>query len=267
MRMMAKTNPDQTPGMAGPLERVQRLARPYGLLAEGAQRLSGNTGETLLVSLMVELDETILPRQFKLETNTGRSVVLRVAGRRLLGIDAKATEARDTQPGAVGKTLGDLQQIFHGATKATLCSQRIVRATPGADPGIAISAIVAAGGLFQSLPATPDPVPELFKALSGRITAWLVLDSSGNKVEKGGDSDQLDRLDTLVRDGLEDIEIQMAHSLTDPNEPGCVMLSSGGTNGLTLLYARSQHGGLLALLPTSEISSVLPAWRAFYHGD
>jgi hypothetical protein len=70
----------------------------------------------------------------------------------------------------------------------------------------------------------------------------------------------------LVREKLEGIEKQIAHSLSDPNEPGCVMLSSGGSNGLTLLYARSQHCGLLALLPTSEISCVLPAWRAFYPG-
>ncbi|MCF6233708.1 MAG: hypothetical protein L3J36_11540 [Rhodobacteraceae bacterium] len=260
---MVRQNPDQTPRLAGPSERIQRLARPYGLLANAARHLSGNTGKTLMMSLLIELDETILPRHFTLETDTGHSVGLRVAGRRLLRIDQAVG---DTQPGSAGEILAQLQQVFDGATKAWLCCRRAVRADPGANPGIAISALVAAGGLIQSAPAAHDPVPDLFNALSGRLTAWLMLNSPGNKVEQGGDSTQLHRLDTLAREGLEDIEIQMTHSLADPKGPGCVMLPWGGTNGLTLLYARSGHARLLALLASREISCVLPAWRAFYHG-
>ena len=264
--MMATKKPDQMPHLAGTLERAQRLARPYGLLADGAQRLPGDTGESLLASLMVELDETILPRRFNLVTDTGRSVGLRVAGRRLLRIEPEAREPGETQPDTAATMLGQLQQILRGATAASLCGLRIDRTSPGSDPGIAISSIVAAGGWFQSEPTAPDPVPDLFNALSGRITAWLMLDPSGNKSKQGGDSVQLRRLGTLVREGLEGIEIQMANSLADPKDPGCVLLSCGGNNGLTLVYARSQYGGMLALLPTSEISCVLPAWRAFYHG-
>jgi len=264
MRGMAKKSPDQAPHLAGRFERIQRLARPYGLLANGARHLSGTTGKTLMMSLLVEFDETILPRQLTLETDTGRLVGLRVAGRRLLWIDSAAGEP---QPGTAGEMLAALQQIFDGATTALLWSRRAARADPGDIAGIAISALVAAGGLFQSAPAPHDPVPGLFNALSGRMTAWLMLDGPGNKVEQGGDATQLQRLGTLVREGLDDIEKQMAHALADPKEPGCVMLSSGGASGLTLLYARSGNSRLLALLASSDISGVLPAWRAFYHGN
>ena len=242
-------------------ERVLRMARPAGLLAGAAHRLAGNTPQSLLTGLLIELDETILPRRIGLESDTGRRIELRVARRRIWPeTDAPQQHRQDTAESILDR----LRETLRDAKSATLVTTRIGAMAPGEMPAIPVSAVIAAAALVLTPQSEPDPIPGLCEKLNGITTARIRLDNAANITGRDGDPADLARLDRLVGDGLKDMETQLGQSLAARNQPGCLILNAGAGNGLALILARSRQSGVLALLPAANLPDLQRAWRGLH---
>lgn len=245
--------------------RIAQLAKPVSMLAPGFRRLSGTNPESLLAALLLEMDETVLPRVFKVITDSGQSAFLNVANRRLLQIDRSGGQFGSLEPpfDNAESLVDQLRHIFAGATKAGLRSSRAASADTLFDVGFTLSTLAAAGSVdFGDLP-DPDPVPAFFSALVDCMIAWVKLDPTGHSGEQGGDPDRCRRLESLAREGLADIDAQLIHSLENPDHPGCILLNSGG-GSVALIYARSKNAGFLAILPSKELPAFHSTWRSFF---
>jgi len=243
---------------SGVWRRIRRLARPSATLANNARQLNGTSSEDLLAGLLIQLDETILPRRYRLTSDTGRMIDLGVAHRRLWPI---VDGPEDTHADAPEDIVARLRDILEGAGTATLSSMRTDEPTTGPEPGIAISTLIAISEPVATPVIDPDPVVALWANLEDNMTAWVRLDGVANITGRGGDRPATTRLENLVRTGLKDIETQLCQSLSAKDQPGCLILNAGGGNGLALIYARSQHSGVLALLPADDLLKVQHAWR------
>ncbi len=260
---MIDHGPSPVTETTGLLDRVKRLAQPIQISQTGYRRLSGNSGESLLSALLSEIDETILSRRIKLVTDTEQTAYLHVAGRRLMRVSHSPDEA-PAEPAhlvTAAALIGQLQTVFAGATKAALFNNRSGAGRARSDSGFSAAMLAAAALLDLAPHPDRDPVPGMFTALSVRMTAFVTLDPAGNILKRGGDKNWSHRLDTLARQGLDDIDAQLIQSLPRPEHPGCIMLSAGGSSGAVLLYARSQAAGFLAILPADALALAQSAWR------
>jgi len=221
-----------------------------------------------LISLLNELDETVLPRKFDLATNNGQSACLYVVRRRLIRIDRNDTkrDSGEMPPESAGTMMATLAQVFDGATKARLQITRTDCLRSGLTTGHSISALASAGSLTLKPRPDPDPVPTLFNALGDQMAAWVKLDPNGNIVGQDGDPARVTSLERVVRNSLTDMETQLAQTLPDPDQPGCMLLNLNAFGGMSVLYARSFSTGFLALLPASELANLQRCWRTFYSG-
>ncbi len=276
MRNLGAMNRNADPRTGGVTlaDRVKSLARPVGLAGNGSSSLAGEEAGTLLASLLHEIDETVLPRRFRVATDTGRSVTLHVAGRKLIAIRADGSGSGGGGGGgglsgnpAVGSgadVIAALGTVFSGATRATLQITRSGEPVRGPVTGHSVRALALAAGIPLQPRPDPDPVPGLFRDLAGGLAAWVQLDRDGNIVGRKGDASRVRPLEVLAREHLAEIDSQMTLSLPDPKQPGSLVLSSRDFGAMALVYARSPLAGFLALLPVGAIPGLQQAWLRFY---
>lgn len=245
-------------------DRVRRLVKPVRVLASGYRILSGENAGDLLAALLTELDETILPRTVKVVTNTNQTLYLDVVNRRLTGIapangQAAPGETILSDADAVGRQLRD---FFANATKAVVFVSGTEAVSALSETGYTMPVLAAAASLDLEMQAKPDAVEALFAGFANHMEAWITLDQTGNPQKHGGEPAWCRRLNVLALDGLADIDAQLVQSLATPEQPGCIFLNAGGSDGIMLVYARSQNFGFLATIPASEFPEIQTVWKA-----
>ena len=246
--------------------RVRRFWRSFDVLASGYRPLHGNSAESLLSALLVEIDETILPRRIKILTSSNRVAYLIVTNRRLLNITmpGSQTNIETAMPTSPATLVGQLFGLFVDAEKAAVHSKRIDDGSCQSESGYAVPALIAATSMNLTSSDKRDPVETFSNALAGYTIAMATLDCSGQLQSLDGDLAWGRRLENLARSGLADIDAQLLQSLTTPEQPGCIFLSTGGEDGFVLIYARAKSAGFLAILPACHLPLVQPAWLTLF---
>jgi len=243
--------------------RVNRLAKPIRVLANGHRYLSGGDANTLLAGLLLEIHETILPREINVMADTGGTTCLLVGSRQLFGIrPGEELESHEScRSSTLEFVLQHLKQVLSGAKSFELRVARFAADRCHLDKGCSALALASAAAIVLDRHINLDPVPGLFAALKGKMTAWVTLDQSGHCTGHGGEPSLAAELEGLARDGLAEIDAQMVQSLTSPDHPGCVILDCGEESGQLLAYARSNSSGFAAVLPASNLLAVQSAWK------
>jgi len=244
--------------------RVSRLAKPVRMLANGHRYLSGGDPNDLLAGLLLEVHETILPREIKVMADTGAETYLQVGSRRLFGIlPGEELESHEScRSSKLEFVLQHLRQVLSGAKNVELHVARCTADTSHLDKGCSGLALASAAAIVLDRQINLDPVPGLFAALKGEMTAWVTLDRSGHCTGHGGERSLAGQLEDLARDGLAEIDAQMVQSITSPDHPGCVILDCGEESGHLLAYVRSNSSGFAAVLPASSLLAVQSAWKS-----
>lgn len=260
MRNLAETLPEelQSQALSSLQSRIARLARPDRNTGNGQHVLRGETGRERFLALLEELDETVLPRVVTVADGGGMSLSLVVMGRRLKAIsNPDAPECSD--PVSVRKYLWS---FIDRATQPRFISIARVGELPGVGNGLAISSL--SDGSFEGAPHHHDtnPVPGLFRHLQNEMLAWVTLNQQGQPLKQGGESAWTSRLVDLVETELSKLEAQRRQAQTSGKPAGCVLLSFGGQDGVTLLYARSDRSGFVALVATKSLARVQLGWAA-----
>jgi hypothetical protein len=242
-------------------DRVRKLANRRLATSGGVRDLEGDCAETLLASLLREIDETILPRRLIVTTTDGSTIEVVVSNRRLIGLtDTEASHCDDPK-----RVLDRLRSAIGQAASATVRTERTEDTPSCSHTGVSARSLLALLALFsgvgQDVPE-PNPIPEFFAELQSQMFAWVTLSRTGRIHKKAGEVVWQARLVKLAETQLADLEAQRLQSRTSQGQPACILLNFGDENGFILLYARSDTSGFLALLTTGNVTAIQTAWNA-----
>jgi hypothetical protein len=238
--------------------RVARLADRRGRARQGSRALDGASSEALLSALLLEIDEIILPREIRAETDDGKGVDVLVSNRRLVGL-SNADPAECTDPRFV---LDRLRVVFAQASAAAIETGRVEKALSRVHNGVSAESLLSILLVEVEEQPEPNPIPTFFAALQSEMLAWVTLSHAGRLHKHGGDARWGDRLVDLTRSQLANLESQRRQSQTSPTQSSCVLLNFGDGDGFILLYARSTTSGFLAMLPMACLTEIQSAWKA-----
>ncbi len=238
--------------------RVARLADRRSDARQSPRALEGSSTGALLSALLMEIDETILPREISVETDDGKDVVVSASNRRLVGL-SNADPAECTDPKFV---LDRLRAVFAGAATATIELARAEAAFSRGHNGVSAESLLATLLFKVEDRPEPNPIPIFFAALQNQMLAWVTLSHAGRLHKHGGDARWKDRLVDLTRSQLANLEAQRRQSQVSPTQSSCVLLNFGDEDGFILLYARSTTSGFLAMLPMACLTEIQSAWNA-----
>lgn len=245
--------------------RASRLAGTVNVLATGYRKLHGNDAKSFFISILREIDETILPRKIKVLTNKNQVAYLFVGNRRLLQVivPGEKTNTDSQLEGDVSKVASRLIELFTDANKAVVHSKRTEEADTKSNSGHSIPSLASAASIDLTAEKNADTFEVFSSTLMSLAVAWISLGPLGHIESQNGDQTKIQHLDALFKSGLADIEAQLARTLKSPEHPGCIILGSDKNDGFILVYARSSDAGILAMLPAHNMVLIQPAWLDF----
>lgn len=241
---------------------VERLAEESAALAR-TRRARASDGESLLVMLLREIDETVLPRRIVLASDTGEVARMAVSNRRLtaLWIEGEANPAgsEPTDPASAARHYAHRLQTLLDRRKQLVL--RVDRGTPPENPdGLSCSARSLAACIGLSLvPATggSGEMRDFLRAAEGFTLAWLYVGGkSGEDRHRGPE--------TLVA-GLRAFRVldqKAAMASIRATRPRCLILPL--PDGRALLRATAGTEQVLSLLPGDATPAAMVAWKKVF---
>ena len=171
-----------------------------------ARKLRGADAEALLVAIVNEIDETILPRRLSFDLESGKAIHLAAANRKLQallspvpdGIDAalQDQELPDAEDPKVASLALGLRNVLQDADSVRVSSMRPAKLF-ASDVGVPTSQLKKAWGLTQAVSKSatdPNEILTGFLATLGDDTvAWLRIEGEA-VTDQGGDADVLEKL-------------------------------------------------------------------------
>ncbi len=276
------------------LARLQSLQTASHVAAGGARVIAEAGNPSPLTALLREVNETILGRALRFETNLGTSLTLEAAGRRVL----RLTEAVGL-PGAEGCLAAE---ALEDENKDDLISLMQALAAPRSELRVTISARGVAGegvsvGLPVALladlllvdlneavgpeaaadaapaqpearaPAHADPetgsparsLARFAEALSETLMAWVIRGGEADG-SFGGPDEMVSHLQGFLDEEAHAIQHQLDLVSDLPNSPACMVLGSALIDGQGVLCARSEGAILLGLFEGNPAQSLIRAW-------
>lgn len=242
----------------------------------GPRELAGRSAEALLAAMVVEVDETILPRILTFTTDTDVTLHMAVANRRLQALVAPAPSAVGDAAGLAGQALGagdddtlarlrgGLLDALDGATTMGIATRRPADGEGfPAESGVPVAVLARSWDL--SLDAEPpsgvDPVEGMTRFLAAakeQAAAWLRIDGE-DVSDQGGEPERLERMAGLA-EFLDTFLSRREAMLLPADAPSCFAIGPmEGTD--TLLVA--DHGPTMAVLlvEAGTAEPVLDAWQ------
>lgn len=256
-----------------------RLKEKLGKLRQAEPRtgagrlLSGHDAEARLRSIVVEIDETILPRKVSFQAGASR-VVIGVANRQLSLIlegAVAASEEPHVVDGRDDPILGELKdgllRLLGGSDTwsievSHLDREQIAHMRP--DAGVSANSLATIWGVSltdQGATGAGDVAERFIARVADRCTAWLMIE--GEEIaDSGGSPAAIDWLSERAGGFLDGY---FSQSETFPaGEP--VALAFNGGSGASLIYFESGSQAGFATLPPDQLKDALRDWSVSLSG-
>ena len=178
-------------------------------IAGERRRLAGNSPEALLASLVIEIDETILPRRLSFAVEGGATLHLAVANRRLQAMVPPAPDIAgqdtgelvdrpipDAEDDAISALKDVVLSIFAEAKPVTIQSARMPGAGYASDVGVPANILARTWGIgdVPTEEMSPDDVMSRFLSdLGDDAVAWLRIEGE-DITDQGGEAADIEAL-------------------------------------------------------------------------
>ncbi len=238
------------------------------------RKLKGDGAETLLAGLVVEIDETILPRRLTL--NAGRHVIhLAVANRRLQALLSPLPEVEGAAA-LEGKNLPDaevpevatlrevLLRAFANLGSVGVSSRRL-DVTFNSDIGVPANLLGRAWGVAEVVPQAALPPDELMTSflsgLADRGAAWLRI--NGEEVtDQGGAEDRVAALGEQAAIFLDGYFAKF-DSLFPADAVACgTVIGPRGSGGESMFFVEIGEESAFVAASLAEIFVIAQHWQA-----
>jgi len=266
------------------LESRLRALQTGSRFAAGARRiLASGAGDSPLLALLCEVNETMLARNLQFESGSGASLAMDVAGRRILRFTA-TTGVAGNEPCLTAPVLEDtdkddlcrlLQRFCTTSPELRVLIGPVLRGE-GMTIGIPVARLAEHLSLNLSaveveLPPATNPAQAggflaQFSAQSGAgLIAWLIHSDAGvahTGPTQAGPEDMVAHLRGFLDDEHPALMAQLDRVARNPDDPVCLVLAADLQQGHSLLCVRAEGGVLLGVIAGEAAGSVLQAWNA-----
>lgn len=275
------------------LSRLQSLQTASRFAPDGARVIADASASNPLTALLREVNETVLGRSLRFETDGGFGLALDVAGRRVLRLTSVngltnaeaclAAEAlEDEQKDDLIKLL---QAVAVPRQELRVTSGPMSRDGEGMSVGLPV-ALLADLLLIElnDLAAKPDPEAEpdpaplsevnadtalpgsgflgtFAAAIGDGMMAWLIVGGT-NDGATFGPEEMVSHLSGFLADEREALHRQLDQVSTAPKEPVSLLVGSALSQGHSILVARAEGGVLLSVIEGDAATLMLRAWNA-----
>lgn len=280
------------------LSRLSSLTTPVQRAGGGARLIADLGHPNPLAALLRELNETILSRSLQLDSSSGASLTLDIAGRRVLRLSAASGLAGAERCLAAG-TLEDeqkddllnlLKAIASPSHELRVTSRPFAVAAEGLSVGLPVALLadlllveLNEVPVANAQPATPEPQPapvvlaavprarppstsaaefdlERFSAAMGSALVAWVIQGGAQDGTSGGAEEMLAPLRSFLSDEAEAVQAQLDRVAKRPGSPICLVLGATLIDGHSVLCARSGTGLLLGVIEGDATPQLLQAW-------
>lgn len=235
-----------------------------------ARKLKGSDADALLAAIVMEIDETILPRRLSFALDANTAIHVSVANRRLQALlspapkgidsalaDQELPDADDPKVAALGvglrAVLGDVESLTVSAERPkTLFASDIGVPTSQLAPAWGISTEAAA-------PAVPSEVLGAYlSSITNEANAWLRIEGEA-VIDQGGAPEAVAELVEAAALFLDGYFSKFDTAFPEPSE-SCGTIISPGSNQSTALFF-IEYGELSALIAAKPESVFALATR------
>ncbi|MEM9342583.1 MAG: hypothetical protein AAGA87_06020 [Pseudomonadota bacterium] len=239
--------------------------RLEALASVGVSKASGRTArslgpDTLLRRLLIELDMTIMPRRFTVETDLGRAASLLVANGRLIRIenmvgggDDVGVELKPNDTDLNARLETQFRALLEGAKEMTTLTVPPKDTVDSQAAGPSAHALAQAWGiaLERSDRTSAEIVDAFLDEVKGQVVAALKVGGEGT-----GDSDKLEELTAFVeaRSELEGAE-------ADQTPWSFLSLRRASTASDITVSARHGDATVYLSVPRERLTKIADAWR------
>ncbi|WP_109464636.1 hypothetical protein [Albibacillus kandeliae] len=234
--------------------KLMRMAEEKVTLPRTRRSRPGDAAR-LLVSVLREVDETVLPRQITLTTDTGHRADLTVSNRRLKALaigDMPCDEPSDPDS-AARLFAARLAALVEGAERVTFSYARCAAGFSQRTIGCSARSLAAAAGVNPVTTGQGRTIEGFLGSISAHCLAWILTEQDG-RLRRGGDPVRREALLAFRDEARPDPQARF-----DTRAAKCTVLPL--PNGELLVSARDTSCTLQALLPAQALPEVVAAWQ------
>lgn len=240
---------------------IERLAEESPAMARTRRGRAGD-GESLLVMLLREIDETVLPRRIVLMSGTQEVAQMAVSNRRLTALriegETPVGGAEPSDPASAARHFAQrLQALLDRRKQLAMRVDR--RPLPGNTDGLSCSArnIAACIGLSLRPAGGTGEARDVLRAIEGMTLAWLCVGGKSGEDRHRGPEDLVAGLRAFRA-----VDQKAAMASIRAQRPACLLLPL--PDGRALLRATAGGEQVLALLPGDAVSPAMKAWQKVF---
>lgn len=241
---------------------IERFAEESPALARTRRARAGD-GESLMVMLLREIDETVLPRRIVLVADGAEVAQMAVSNRRVSAlriVGERPTTARlePGDPEAAARLFAHrLQSLIERSGRMQLRVDRNVGSTD--TDGLSCSArnLAACIGLSLGPYAATGDIRDFLRGIESFVLAWMLLVSRTGEEHFRGPDDLVAGLRAFRT-----LEQKTALATIRAALPGCLMLPLPDQR--LLLKATAGMDQVLAVLPQDAAVPAMDAWRKVF---
>lgn len=257
--------------------RLARLAASGTAGSEG-RIVRGRSSEALLLQILDEIAETIMPRRVHLSTPPGAKLSLDIANGRLIRV-----AAAEGSPGFLGmdeltgtafdpddaEQAGALRSLFDtlldGTDMLTFRPEVLEESFDPHHAGLSASALAEAWGIELETGGAPEAalaVDTFLSSIQNDISAWLMTVPGTPEVEAAGETDVVDELTAFAEARQESGEADRQAEIAR-DEPWSFLALHRAAEAPDVTVIASVDGVVLYVsIPRERLGSVADAWRA-----
>lgn len=216
----------------------------------------------MLSAVIREIDETLLPRQIRVEADTGATALLTVSSRRLVWLETSAPDPAplpDHDPNAAATWFIDrLETTFRNSRKIAF---RISDRRPVVETSaVSCSAgqLRQAAGLARPIEASEISFHEVLHSLEAIADASILWRRGAAQAEEKGPDDLIGLLNCCERAQSNG---RIGRTQFKPAVPTCALLSLDDYT--TLLIAEYQGERFFAAISTARTDVAMHAWKTY----
>ena len=234
----------------------------------GDWTIDANGIDELMLTLLREIDETMLPRAFSISTDTGMSARMLISNRRLICLDidsnARSTDqSLPTDPEAAANLYArQLQDVFHRSREIRF------RSTGRENEAMATSISCSAQGLAESFgiplnsQSKPNKLDEFIRKVEPFALASVRVSSGQQDQDVHGSDQMVSLLTALVQRRAKTAPHHTQPPQIASAQPRCEIVQLN--DALSLVQAFEQDEKILFLVGAEEIGNVSTNWQRVY---
>ncbi|WP_139837814.1 hypothetical protein [Roseovarius litorisediminis] len=218
----------------------------------------------LLRAILVEIDETILPREITLTADTGATAVLTVSNRRLLSLFLSDDETGQTGELPSDPTSAAKQYISRLLYMFGRCDEVALEVSERAPAKLAVGlscsaqSLADAAGLCDIYGPLNPSLDRFLQDIKDMACAWIELGPPPAAQKSHGSEGLIKMLENFERASLNRGQTLAQAQKIGGQEPSCVLLPLKGDRLLTMVVSRNTK--LIALTQTSEKQAICDNW-------